>query len=194
MRSASIIRKTAETDIQLQLSLDSYHEPVLHTGIPFFSHMLNQVALHGRFGINLTATGDIDVDIHHTVEDVGIVLGQALAKCLGDKRAIARYAQSIVPLDEALSRVVVDISGRPGLFYRVAYTANRVGAFDVQTVREFFQGIVNHAGITLHIDNLQGVNAHHQVESIFKAFGRALRQATRVEDAGSFIPSTKKSL
>ena len=192
IRSATVTRKTAETDITLGLNLDVYAPPQLHSGLPFFSHMLEQIAVHGKLGLNLQAKGDLEVDAHHLVEDVGIVFGQALKQALGDKKGIARYAHAYVPLDEALSRVVIDISGRPGLFYRAEYTAARVGNFDLQTIGEFFQGLVNHAGITVHIDTIEGKNAHHQVESVFKAFARALSGAVTLID--DILPSTKNAL
>jgi len=192
MRNAKVERNTAETRISLSLDLDAYSPPKLDTGLPFFSHMLEQVAVHGRLGLRIKAEGDLQVDVHHLVEDIGIVFGQALKQALGDKKGINRFAHAFVPLDEALTRVVVDISGRPGLFYRVDYTVTKVGDFDLQAVGEFFQGLVNHAGITLHVDNLYGDNAHHQVESLFKAFGRALAGAvTQVDD---LLPSSKKHL
>ena len=193
MRSARVERKTAETQIALELRLDAYSPPSrLDTGLPFFEHMLTQIAVHGRIGLEVEGKGDLEVDPHHLVEDVGIVFGQALKQSLGNKKGIARYAHAYVPLDESLSRVVVDISGRPGLFYRVAYSAARVGDFDLQLVGEFFRGLVNHAGITLHIENIYGENAHHQVESIFKAFGRAL--AAAVAEVDEILPSSKNYL
>ncbi|HAR30685.1 MAG TPA: imidazoleglycerol-phosphate dehydratase HisB [Gammaproteobacteria bacterium] len=194
-RIASIERNTDETQIRLTLNLDGTGRAQLRTGLPFFDHMLTQIARHGLFDIELDARGDLDVDAHHTVEDVGIVLGQALATTLGDKRGLTRYGHAYVPLDEALSRAVVDLSGRPGLTYEIPYTRGRVGDFDVDLLREFFQGLVNHAAITVHLDNLRGVNAHHQAETIFKAFGRALRMAVALDPRMSGqIPSTKGSL
>lgn len=193
MRQASQSRTTAETNVSVQLQLDSHSPAQLDTGVPFFEHMLAQVALHGMMSLNITAEGDLHIDAHHMVEDVGIVFGMAFRKAIGDKKSIERYGHAYTPLDEALSRVVIDLSGRPGLFWRVDFTAARVGAFDLQLAREFFQGFVNHAGVTLHMDVLHGVNAHHQVESLFKAFGRALYAATRLR-GGDYVPSTKQSL
>ena len=194
-RTASIERNTDETKIRLTLNLDGTGRAQLHTGLPFFDHMLTQIARHGLFDIVLDARGDLDVDSHHTVEVVGIVLGQALARTLGDKRGLTRYGHAYVPLDEALSRAVVDLSGRPGLTYEIPYTRARVGDFDLDLLREFFQGLVNHAAITVHLDNLRGVNAHHQAETICKAFGRALRMAVALDPRRSGqIPSTKGSL
>ena len=193
MRQSSQSRSTAETNVSVQLQLDLYSPAKLDTGIHFLEHMLNQIALHGVMSLNVKAEGDLHIDAHHTVEDIGIVFGMALREAIGEKKAIERYGHAYTPLDEALSRVVIDLSGRPGLFWRANFTAARVGDFDLQLVREFFQGLVNHAGITLHMDVLHGINAHHQVESLFKAFGRALYAATRLRE-GSYIPSTKKSL
>jgi imidazoleglycerol-phosphate dehydratase len=194
-RISTIVRNTEETRIRLTLNLDGQGRAQLATGLPFFDHMLTQIARHGLFDIDLEAVGDLEVDAHHTVEDVGIVLGQALAQALGDKRGLTRYGHAYVPLDEALSRVVIDLSGRPGLVYEVDYTRARIGDFDVDLLREFFQGFVNHALVTLHLDNLRGVNAHHQAETLFKAFGRALRMATSADARMSGqIPSTKGSL
>jgi imidazoleglycerol-phosphate dehydratase len=194
-RTASVQRDTQETQIRLALDLDGSGRAVLDTGLPFFEHMLTQIARHGLIDIELHAKGDLDVDAHHTVEDVGIVLGQAVARAVGDKAGISRYGHAYVPLDEALSRVVVDFSGRPGLVYAVEYTRARIGDFDVDLLREFFQGFVNHAMLTLHLDNLRGDNAHHQAETLFKAFGRALRMAVAPDPrmAGQ-VPSTKGSL
>lgn len=194
-RSASVQRDTQETQIRLELDLDGSGRAELDTGLPFFEHMLTQIARHGLIDITLTAKGDLEVDAHHTVEDVGIVIGQAVARAVGDKRGICRYGHAYVPLDEALSRAVIDFSGRPGLEYRVDYTRARIGDFDVDLLREFFQGFVNHAQVTLHLDNLRGDNAHHQAETLFKAFGRALRMAAAPDPrmAGQ-IPSTKGSL
>ena len=195
MRTASVTRNTRETQISIAINLDGKGESKLDSGIPFLDHMLDQVARHGMIDIELKATGDLHIDAHHTVEDVGITFGQAIAKALGDKIGIRRYGHAYVPLDEALSRVVIDLSGRPGLEYHVDYTRARVGEFDVDLFIEFFQGFVNHALATLHIDNLRGVNSHHQAETIFKAFGRALRMASEVDArAEGVLPSTKGSL
>ena len=195
MRQAEVTRDTLETRIIARVDLDGSGKAALATGVPFLDHMLDQIARHGAFDLDIRAEGDTHIDDHHTVEDVGITLGQAFAKALGDKRGIRRYGHAYVPLDEALSRVVVDFSGRPGLHYFVSYTRARIGSFDVDLAREFFQGFVNHAGVTLHIDNLRGENAHHQCETIFKAFGRALRMAAeRDERAAGAIPSTKGAL
>ena len=194
-RTASLTRNTAETQIELSLNLDGSGESELVTGLPFFDHMLTQIARHGLIDLNINAAGDLEVDAHHTVEDVGIVLGQAFAEAVGDKTGVYRYGHAYVPLDEALSRVVVDLSGRPGLFYDVDYTRARIGDFDVDLLREFFQGFVNHAMVSLHLDNLKGVNAHHQAETLFKAFGRALRMAVAPDPRMSgVVPSTKGSL
>ncbi len=176
-RSAEIARNTKETQVSVSVNLDGQGAHELSTGIPFLEHMLQQIAVHGLIDLKVKAVGDLQVDAHHTVEDIGITLGQALLKSLGDKKGITRYGHAYVPLDEALSRVVVDFSGRPGLEYEVSYSRPRVGDFDVDLVREFFQGLVNHAHMTLHITNLSGRNSHHQAETIFKAFGRALRMA-----------------
>lgn len=194
-RTARIQRDTTETQIELALNLDGTGEVKLHTGLAFFEHMLTQIARHGLVDIEVNAKGDLEVDAHHTVEDVGIVLGQAFAEAVGDKKGIYRYGHAYVPLDEALSRVVIDLSGRPGLFYRVEYTRSRVGDFDLDLLREFFQGFTNHAMVTLHLDNILGENAHHQAETLFKAFGRALRMAlTPDERMAGVVPSTKGSL
>lgn len=194
-RSATIQRQTRETNISLTLDLDGSGASDLDTGMPFFDHMLEQIARHGLVDLNIKADGDLEVDQHHTVEDVGICLGQALTQTLGEKKGIYRYGHSYVPLDEALSRVVLDCSGRPGLEYHVTYPRARIGTFDVDLVHEFFQGFVNHGAVTLHIDNLRGVNAHHIAETIFKAFGRTLRAAvTRDPRMGDITPSTKGSL
>lgn len=194
-RTATVQRDTSETKITLTINLDGTGQSDLVTGIPFFEHMLTQIARHGLIDIDLKAQGDLEIDAHHTVEDVGIVLGQALTQALGDKVGVVRYGHAYVPLDEALSRVVIDLSGRPGLFYGVEYTRPRVGDFDVDLLREFFQGFVNHGMATVHLDNLKGDNAHHQAETLFKAFGRALRMAvsadTRME---GIVPSTKGAL
>ncbi|MBD5801820.1 Imidazoleglycerol-phosphate dehydratase [Azoarcus sp. Aa7] len=195
MRQAEVTRDTLETRITVRIDLDGSGKASLATGVPFFDHMLDQIARHGAIDLDIKADGDVHIDDHHTVEDVGITLGQAFAKALGDKKGIFRYGHAYVPLDEALSRVVVDFSGRPGLHYFVNYTRARIGNFDVDLAREFFQGFVNHAGVTVHIDNLRGDNAHHQCETIFKAFGRALRMAAqRDERAAGVIPSTKGAL
>jgi imidazoleglycerol-phosphate dehydratase len=194
-RTARITRDTTETQIELELNLDGTGIANLQTGLAFFEHMLTQIARHGLIDIEVVAKGDLEVDAHHTVEDVGIVLGQAFAQAVGDKKGIYRYGHAYVPLDEALSRVVIDLSGRPGLFYRVDYTRGRVGDFDLDLLREFFQGFTNHAMVTLHIDNLLGENAHHQAETLFKAFGRALRMALAIDERmAGVVPSTKGSL
>jgi len=193
-RKASKTRETLETRIEVAVNLDGSGAADISTGLPFFEHMLDQVARHGRIDVQIAAHGDLDVDAHHTVEDVGITLGQALAEAVGDKRGIFRYGHAYVPLDEALSRVVVDFSGRPGLEYDVAFSRGRVGNFDVDLLHEFFQGFVNHAQVTLHVDNLKGTNAHHQAETIFKAFGRALRMALQRDPRTVDTPSTKGSL
>lgn len=194
-RVASVRRETNETLIQLSLNLDGSGLCDLKTGLPFFEHMLKQIARHGLIDLTIDAKGDLEIDAHHTVEDVGIVLGQALNKIVGDKKGLCRYGHAYVPLDEALSRAVVDLSGRPSLEYRVKYVRPRIGDFDVDLLKEFFQGFVNHAQVTLHLDNLRGANAHHQAETLFKAFGRALRMAVAYDPrmAGQ-IPSTKGSL
>jgi len=195
MRRAEIERNTLETQIKVGLNLDGTGEATLNTGLPFFDHMLHQIARHGLFDISIAATGDLEVDAHHTVEDVGISLGQAFSKALGEKTGIVRYGHAYVPLDEALSRVVIDLSGRPGLEYHVSYTRARIGDFDVDLLREFFQGFVNHALVTVHLDNLRGLNAHHQAETLFKAFGRALRMAVTTDPRlGDALPSTKGAL
>jgi imidazoleglycerol-phosphate dehydratase len=195
MRNAEIIRNTLETQVTVRLDLDGSGQGKFATGVPFLDHMLDQIARHGLIDLDVQAVGDLHIDAHHTVEDIGITIGQALAKAWGDKKGLTRYGHSYVPLDEALSRVVIDLSGRPGLTFDVPFTRAVIGAFDVDLVNEFFQGLVNHAGITLHIDNLRGVNAHHQAETVFKAFGRALRMATTPDPrmAGA-MPSTKGSL
>ena len=195
MRQAKISRNTLETQITVSLNLDGSGQVNLATGLPFLDHMLDQIARHGMVDIEVDAKGDLHIDAHHTVEDIGITLGQVLAQVIGDKKGIRRYGHAYVPLDEALSRVVIDFSGRPGLFFNVEFTRSHVGDFDVDLMNEFFQGLVNHAQITLHIDNLSGDNAHHQCETIFKAFGRALRMAAEVDPrAVGTIPSTKGSL
>jgi imidazoleglycerol-phosphate dehydratase len=194
MRKAQVSRKTLETQISVTINLEGSGKSKLATGVPFFDHMLDQVARHGIFDLEISAKGDLHIDAHHTVEDVGITLGQAFAKALGDKKGVRRYGHAFVPLDEALSRVVVDLSGRPGLFMQVEFTRARIGDFDVDLLREFFQGFVNHALVTLHIDNLKGDNAHHQAETAFKAFGRALRMAVELDTRVGDVPSTKGSL
>jgi len=195
MRQADISRKTTETDVTVRLNLDGNGRASLASGVPFLDHMLDQVARHGMIDLDVSAQGDLHIDAHHTVEDVGITLGQALAKAIGDKKGIRRYGHAYVPLDEALSRVVVDFSGRPGLTFNVDLSRATIGAFDADLVREFFQGLVNHAQITLHIDNLRGENAHHQCETVFKAFGRALRMAAEADPrAAGSVPSTKGAL
>jgi imidazoleglycerol-phosphate dehydratase len=195
MRQATVHRKTQETTIDVQLNVDGSGRYTIDTGIPFLDHMIEQVARHGLFDLEVKATGDLHVDAHHTVEDVGITLGQALTKAIGDKRGVRRYGHAYVPLDEALSRVVIDLSGRPGLEMAVEFSRARIGEFDADLVYEFFQGFVNHAQATLHIDNLKGRNAHHQAETIFKAFGRALRVAVELDPrSADVVPSTKGSL
>ena len=195
MRQAEVSRKTAETNIRVALNLDGSGQSKLATGIGFLDHMLDQIARHGLIDLDIRCDGDLHIDGHHTVEDIGITLGQAMAQAVGDKKGIRRYGHAYVPLDEALSRVVVDFSGRPGLHMEVQFTSGMIGALDTQLVYEFFQGFVNHAGVTLHIDNLKGVNAHHQCETIFKAFARALRAALEADPrAAGVIPSTKGSL
>ncbi len=192
MRTAQIHRVTAETDIRVELNLDGSGRREIHTGIGFFDHMLEQIARHGLIDLTIEARGDLEVDGHHTVEDTGIALGTALREALGDKSGVTRYGMSCVPLDEALSRVVLDLSGRPGLVFSCSFTAPMIGALDAQLVREFFQALVNHAAMTAHIDNLRGENAHHQAETIFKAFGRALRMAVEPDARmAGVIPSTK---
>jgi imidazoleglycerol-phosphate dehydratase len=194
-RTAEVTRNTKETQIRVKLNLDGKGVARLSTGLPFLEHMLDQVARHGMLDVEIEAQGDLHIDAHHTVEDIGITLGQAFAKAIGDKAGIRRYGHAYVPLDEALSRVVIDFSGRPGLEYRVEYTRALIGEFDVDLMREFFQGFVNHAQVTLHVDNLRGDNAHHQCETIFKAFARALRMAAEADPRGAgAIPSTKGSL
>ncbi len=191
-RSATIERNTLETQISVSLNLDGTGKAVLDIGVPFLEHMLDQVARHGLVDLEIKAVGDQHIDDHHTVEDVGITMGQALAAALGDKKGIRRYGYAYVPMDEALSRVVMDFSGRPGLEFHVDFPRARIGDFDVDLFREFFQGLVNHAQMTLHIDNLRGRNAHHMIESVFKAFGRALRMACeRDERMQGVVPSTK---
>jgi imidazoleglycerol-phosphate dehydratase len=194
MRSAEVERNTLETRIRVKLDLDGSGKSKLATGVGFFDHMLDQIARHGMIDLVVEAQGDLHIDAHHTVEDIGIVIGQALAKALGDKKGVRRYGHAYVPLDEALSRVVVDLSGRPGLVFAVPFARGNIGEFDVDLVREFFQGLVNHAAITVHIDALRGDNAHHQSETVFKAFGRALRMAAEADPRAGGIPSTKGSL
>ncbi len=194
-RQAEVSRNTAETKIRVRVNLDGTGQSKLATGIGFFDHMLEQIARHGMIDLEIEAQGDLHIDGHHTVEDVGITLGQAVAKAIGDKKGIRRYGHAYVPLDEALSRVVVDFSGRPGLEMHVPFKSGMIGAFDTQLAYEFFQGFVNHAFVTLHIDNLRGDNAHHQCETVFKAFARALRAAAETDPrAAGIIPSTKGSL
>ena len=194
-RIAEVSRNTAETRISVRVNLDGTGAARLHTGIGFFDHMLDQIARHGLIDIDVDCDGDLHIDGHHTVEDVGITLGQAFARAVGDKKGIRRYGHAYVPLDEALSRVVVDFSGRPGLHLHIPFTAASIGGFDTQLTYEFFQGFVNHAGVSLHIDNLKGINAHHQCGTVFKAFARALRDALgRDPRAAGVIPSTKGSL
>ncbi len=194
-RTAEVSRQTAETQIRVKLNLDGTGVSKLSTGIGFFDHMLDQIARHGLIDLEIEARGDLHIDGHHTVEDVGITLGQAISQAVGDKRGIRRYGHAYVPLDEALSRVVVDFSGRPGLVMHLPFTSGQIGEFDTQLTFEFFQGLVNHAFITLHIDNIKGVNAHHQAETVFKAFGRALRAALEWDPrALGQVPSTKGSL
>ena len=195
MRQAEISRNTLETRITVRLDLDGSGQGKFATGVPFLDHMLDQVARHGLVDLDVEAAGDLHIDAHHTVEDLGIVFGQALAKALGDKTGLRRYGSAYVPLDESLSRVVVDLSGRPGLVFNVDFSRAMIGGFDVDLVREFLQGLVNHARITVHVDNLRGDNAHHQAETVFKAFGRALRMAIEADPrAAGSIPSTKGEL
>ncbi|BDT56600.1 MAG: imidazoleglycerol-phosphate dehydratase HisB [Janthinobacterium lividum] len=194
-RTADITRNTNETQIRVAINLDGTGRQNLNTGVPFLDHMLDQIARHGMIDLEVEAVGDLHIDAHHTVEDTGITLGMAVAKAVGDKKGMVRYGHSYVPLDEALSRVVIDFSGRPGLEMHIPWTRAMIGTYDVDLTGEFFRGFVNHAGVTLHIDNLRGVNAHHQCETVFKAFGRALRMATALDErAAGIIPSTKGSL
>lgn len=195
MRQIKVTRNTLETQISVEINLDGSGHAKLNTGIPFLYHMLDQIARHGMIDLKIEAKGDLHIDAHHTVEDIGITLGQALTKAWGEKKGLRRYGHAYIPLDEALSRVVLDLSGRPGLIFQVMFSRARIGEFDVDLIREFFQGLVNHAMITLHIDNLTGSNAHHQAETIFKAFGRALRMAIEMDSrALDLIPSTKGTL
>ncbi|MDN5753759.1 MAG: imidazoleglycerol-phosphate dehydratase HisB [Nitrosospira sp.] len=195
MRQAQITRNTLETQISVKVDLDGTGKAVLDTGVPFLDHMLDQVARHGMIDLEISAKGDLHIDAHHTVEDIGITLGQAFTQAIGDKKGLRRYGHAYVPLDEALSRVVVDLSGRPGMEFNIGFVRARIGEFDVDLINEFFRGFVNHAMVTLHLDNLSGRNAHHQAETVFKAFGRALRMATEIDPrAMGAIPSTKGSL
>jgi imidazoleglycerol-phosphate dehydratase len=194
-RTAEVVRDTNETQIRVAINIDGTGQQKLNTGVPFLDHMLDQIARHGLIDLDISAKGDLHIDAHHTVEDVGITLGQAFAKAVGDKKGIRRYGYAYVPLDEALSRVVIDFSGRPGLEFHVPFKRSMIGSFDVDLTHEFFQGFVNHALMTLHIDNLRGENAHHQCETVFKAFGRALRMAAELDSrSAGTIPSTKGSL
>ena len=194
-RSARVARKTAETDIEVTLDLDGTGRAQLASGVPFLDHMLDQIARHGMVDLTVRAAGDLHIDAHHTVEDIGITLGQAFKAAAGDKKGVTRYGHAYVPLDEALSRAVVDFSGRPGLEFNVEFVRARIGEFDVDLVYEFFQGFVNHAQVTLHIDNLRGDNSHHQCETVFKAFARALRMAVEPDArAAGKVPSTKGAL
>ena len=195
MRTADVTRNTKETQIRVVINLDGTGEAKLDSGIPFLDHMIDQIARHGMIDIELKATGDLHIDAHHTVEDIGITVGQAVTQALGDKLGIRRYGHAYVPLDEALSRVVIDMSGRPGLQFHINFTRARIAEFDVDIFYEFFQGLVNHALCTLHIDNLRGVNSHHQIETVFKAFGRALRMGCELDPrAAGILPSTKGAL
>ncbi|MEI7455841.1 MAG: imidazoleglycerol-phosphate dehydratase HisB [Nitrosomonadales bacterium] len=195
MRSAKVTRNTLETQISVELNLDGTGKSNFETGLPFLDHMLDQIARHGLLDISVVAKGDLHIDAHHTVEDLGITLGQAFAQAVGDKKGLTRYGHAYVPLDEALSRVVLDLSGRPGLEFNCEFVRGNIGAFDVDLFHEFFQGFVNHALVTLHIDNLAGSNAHHQAETIFKAFGRALRMAIEIDPRmAGMMPSTKGCL
>jgi imidazoleglycerol-phosphate dehydratase len=195
MRTAEVSRNTLETKIKVSINLDGTGVSKLSSGLGFLDHMIDQIARHGMMDINIEATGDLHIDAHHTVEDIGITLGQAFAKAIGDKKGVRRYGHAYVPLDEALSRVVLDLSGRPGMEFGVEFKRAQIGEFDVDLIHEFFQGFVNHALVTLHIDNLRGENAHHQAETIFKAFGRALRMATELDTRmAGIMPSTKGSL
>jgi imidazoleglycerol-phosphate dehydratase len=192
MRTAEVIRNTNETRIRVAVNLDGTGRGTLASGVPFLDHMLDQIVRHGLVDLDIHADGDLHIDAHHTVEDIGITLGQAVAQAVGNKAGLRRYGHAYVPLDESLSRVVIDFSGRPGLEFHVPFTRAMIGQFDVDLAREFFQGFVNHAQVTLHIDNIRGSNAHHQCETVFKAFGRALRMALETDErAGGAIPSTK---
>lgn len=193
-RTAEVTRSTRETRIRVRVDLDGTGRVSARTGIGFFDHMLDQIARHGMIDLDIEAQGDLHIDAHHTVEDVGIALGQALAQAIGDKKGLRRYGHAYVPLDEALTRVVVDLSGRPGLVFEVPFVRGTIGEFDVDLVREFFQGMVNHAAMTVHVDALRGDNAHHQAETVFKAFGRALRMAVEIDPRATGIPSTKGTL
>ncbi len=194
-RTAEIERNTLETQVSIKLNLDGTGAAKLETGVPFLDHMLDQVARHGLIDLEIKAAGDLEIDAHHTVEDIGITLGQALAKAVGDKNGIRRYGHAYVPLDEALSRVVIDLSGRPGLVYAVGFPRARIGEFEVDLIQEFFQGFINHAAVTLHIDSLRGSNSHHIAETLFKAFGRALRMALEADSRmQGQLPSTKGAL
>ena len=194
-RKSSIARKTLETDILVDLDLDGSGTSAFDTGLPFLEHMLDQVARHGMLDLSIKAKGDLHIDAHHTVEDIGITLGQAFSQAIGEKKGIYRYGHAFVPLDESLSRVVIDLSGRPGLFFHVEFSRSQVGGFDADLFAEFFQGFANHAQVTLHIDNIRGENAHHQAETVFKAFGRAMRMAVAIDSSmEGFTPSTKGSL
>lgn len=190
-RSVSVQRDTLETQIGVTLNLDGTGAAKFDTGVPFLEHMMDQIARHGLVDLDVKAKGDLHIDAHHTVEDIGITLGQAFAKAIGDKKGVVRYGHAYVPLDEALSRVVIDLSGRPGLVFDCKFTRASIGGFDVDLFYEFFQGFVNHAQVTLHIDNLKGRNAHHQAETVFKAFGRALRMAIEFDPRSNAMPSTK---
>ena len=193
-RRADVSRQTNETQISVVVDLDGSGAQEINSGVPFLDHMLCQIARHALVDLTIVAKGDTHIDDHHSVEDIGIVLGQAFRDALGDKKSIARYGFAYVPLDESLSRAVIDISGRPGLYFSCNFTAEKIGNFDTELVREFFQGFVNHAGITLHLDNVKGENAHHQAESLFKAFGRALKMAMAIDSRVKDIPSTKGAL
>ena len=194
LREAEVTRNTLETQIRVKVGLDGTGASRLATQVPFLDHMLDQVARHGVFDLEIEARGDLHIDAHHTVEDIGITLGQAFLKAVGDKKGVRRYGHAYVPLDEALSRVVIDLSGRPGLDFHVDFVRARIGEFDVDLVHEFFQGFANHALVTLHVDNLRGSNAHHQAETAFKAFGRALRMAVELDPRTGGVPSTKGTL
>ena len=195
MRIAEVTRNTRETQIRVKVNLDGTGQSLFATGVPFLDHMLDQIARHGLIDIEVDARGDLHIDAHHTVEDIGITFGQAVSRAIGDRTGIRRYGHAYVPLDEALSRVVIDFSGRPGLEFHVDFKRSMIGAFDVDLTHEFFQGFVNHALVTLHVDNLRGENAHHQCETVFKAFGRAVRMAAEIDPRSTdTIPSTKGSL